>query len=83
MEYDTDEQDDYLDTTAASFLPVSWDGEGRIVLPEPLLAHAQLSDIAAFVGRGDSFAIWNPALFEARQAEARSRQQTRRQGAGK
>jgi MraZ protein len=83
MEYDTDEQDDYLDTTTAGILPVSWDGEGRIVLPEPMIAHAQLSDMAAFVGRGDSFAIWNPALFEARQTEARTRQQTRRQGAGK
>lgn len=82
MEYDTDEQDDYLDTTAAAILPLSWDGEGRIVLPEPLIAHAQLADMAAFVGRGDSFAIWNPDLFEARQAEARSRQQARRRPAG-
>lgn len=82
MEYDSDEQDDYLDTTAAAILPLNWDAEGRVVLPEPLLAHAQLNEMAAFVGRGDSFAIWNPSLFEARQSEARGRQQMRRRPAG-
>ncbi len=82
MEYESDEQDDYLDTTAASILPVGWDGEGRIILPEPLVAHAQLTDMATFVGRGDIFVIWNPTLFEARQAEARQRQQARRRPGG-
>jgi len=84
MEYESDEQDDYLDMNAAAILPLAWDTEGRIVIPEELMAHAQLSAEAqaVFAGRGDTFAIWNPTLFAARQAEARSRQQERRRAGG-
>ncbi len=82
MEYESDEQDDYLDLNAAALLPLTWDPEGRITLPEELMAHAELAAEAQalFAGRGDSFAIWNPGHFAARQAEARARQQARRAG---
>lgn len=83
MEYESDEQDDYLDLNAAAILPLGWDTEGRIVIPDELMAHAQLGAEAqaVFAGRGNTFAIWNPTLFAARQAEARARQQARRAGA--
>ncbi len=84
MEYESDEQDDYLDMNAAAILPLGWDTEGRIVIPDELMAHAQLAAEAqaVFAGRGDTFAIWNPTLFAARQAEARTRQQERRRAGG-
>ncbi|HEX6103749.1 MAG TPA: division/cell wall cluster transcriptional repressor MraZ, partial [Alphaproteobacteria bacterium] len=39
-------------------------GEGRIVLPETIIAHARIADAVAFVGQGKTFAIWDPAGAE-------------------
>ena len=49
------------------------DSEGRIVLPEVLARHAGITNLAAFVGRGSIFEIWEPKSFEAYKAEARRR----------
>lgn len=46
-------------------LSLSMDGEGRVVLPADLRAHADLDGEAAFCGQGDYFQIWNPAALEA------------------
>ncbi len=48
-----------------------FDGDGRVLLPKLLLDHAQITDTVAFVGRGATFRIWNPTLFETYQAKAR------------
>ncbi len=47
------------------------DGDGRIVLPEPLRAHANLGPQVTFVGLGDKFQIWNPERFAQRREDAR------------
>jgi MraZ protein len=44
---------------------VSFDQDGRIILPEWLIAHARLSDQATFVGLGRYFQIWEPNAFQA------------------
>ena len=46
------------------------DGEGRVVLPESLKAHAQIADAVAFAGLGHKFQIWEPDRFRAELAEA-------------
>ncbi len=46
-----------------------FDGEGRIILPAALVAHAGIEDQAAFVGRGNRFQIWAPSAFEAHQQQ--------------
>ena len=46
------------------------DGEGRISLPEPLLAHVGIAESVAFVGLGHKFQIWEPDRFRAQLAEA-------------
>lgn len=51
----------------ASELP--FDGEGRIILPSHLAAHAEIDDRATFVGRGNRFQIWSPGGHAARQAD--------------
>ena len=43
---------------------------GRIVIPSDLLAHAGITDTAVFVGRGNSFQIWNPDAFRAAQEKS-------------
>ena len=55
-----------------------FDGEGRIILPEPLSAHAGITETAAFVGLGRTFQIWEPQRFEKHQQDLRER--ARRQG---
>lgn len=64
------------DLTAALFpdaKQLPFDGEGRIMLPEALCAHARLTESAAFAGRGRYFEIWEPQALEAYKAEARKR----------
>jgi len=62
---------------ASQALP--FDTEGRIILPETLAEHAEITESAAFVGLGRSFQIWEPSHFAEHQAILRER--ARRQGA--
>ena len=68
--------DEHDDLTAALFgdtKQLPFDGEGRVVLPSSLAAHACIADIAAFVGRGPFFEIWHPKTLETYKVEARKR----------
>jgi len=47
------------------------DGDGRIVLPEGLRAHAGIDAQVTFVGLGDKFQMWQPQRFGERREEAR------------
>ena len=49
---------------------LAFDVTGRIVIPSDLLKHAGITDTAVFVGRGNSFQIWNPAAFRIAQEQA-------------
>jgi MraZ protein len=42
---------------------VKIDGEGRVMLSEPLKTHAGITDQVAFVGLGHKFQIWEPGRF--------------------
>jgi MraZ protein len=53
--------------------PLPFDGEGRIVLPQELMAHAGITDQATFVGRLHYFEIWAPATFADHQTQMRQR----------
>jgi MraZ protein len=46
------------------------DGEGRVMLSEPLKTHAGITDQVAFVGLGHKFQIWEPGRFRNELAEA-------------
>jgi MraZ protein len=45
------------------------DENGRVRLPEELIAHAGLTDGVVFVGMGTKFQIWEPARFKEIRAE--------------
>ncbi len=57
---------------------LSVDGDGRIVLPEGLRAHAGLTGSVTFVGLGDKFQMWEPAAFDERRQRAREKVQEHR-----
>jgi MraZ protein len=68
--------DEHDDLTAALFgdtKQLAFDGEGRIVLAASLAGRAGIDGVAAFVGRGPFFEIWEPAALETHKAEARRR----------
>src|SRR5712691_2864579 len=46
------------------------DGEGRVILSEPLKSHAGIADAVAFAGLGHKFQIWEPGRFFLNLAEA-------------
>lgn len=61
---------------------LSWDSEGRVVLPEDLIAHAHLSETAAFYGMGPKFQIWEPERLRAATEDMRKRALQARRGGG-
>lgn len=65
--------DDLAAALYADAFPVEADKEGRIVLPESLVAHAGLTGAVVFMGLGRTFQIWEPGAAERRRAEARER----------
>lgn len=50
-----------------------FDGEGRIVLPLPLINHAGITEQAIFVGLGRTFQIWSPDRYAAHESALRQR----------
>jgi MraZ protein len=75
----SEQQDDLTATIFADAHQLPFDGDGRVVLPDELVAHAGITDRAAFAGRGPTFQIWEPEAFRVYQEEARQR--VRRGGA--
>ncbi len=55
--------DDLSAMLFADARPLQFDVTGRIVIPDDLLKHAGIKNTALFVGRGNSFQIWNPEEF--------------------
>jgi MraZ protein len=67
------EQEDISALIFADARQLAWDPEGRILLPEDLIEHAGLTETAAFVGKGQTFQIWQPEAYKAMEAEIRAR----------
>ena len=50
-----------------------FDGEGRISLPQSLIASIGIGEEVAFVGRRKTFQLWNPQKLAAHENDARSK----------
>lgn len=74
----SEEHDDMAAALYADAFPVETDKEGRIVLPDELVAFAGVTDAVVFMGMGRIFQIWEPGAAERRRAEARERAKDRR-----
>jgi MraZ protein len=73
----SDQADDLAAALFADAHPARADIEGRLVLPETLIAHAALTDAIACVGVGRFFQIWEPEAARRRSDEARLRARER------
>jgi MraZ protein len=67
----SDNQDDLATAIFGDSVQLPFDGDGRIILPQELLTHAELDGSVCFVGLGPKFQIWNPKTFKARRDTAR------------
>ncbi len=69
--------DDEKEALAAAILGAAFDlpfdSEGRILLPQPLLDFAGITDQAVFVGVGEKFLIWAPEAWERYRDEQRQK----------
>ena len=66
-------RDEAADLIMGELRELPLDGEGRIVLPDEFMAHAGLTDQAAFIGAGWRFQIWEPARLTAAKNAKRAR----------
>ncbi|MGC9269802.1 division/cell wall cluster transcriptional repressor MraZ [Acidiphilium sp.] len=67
----SDQHDDLAELIYGDAYKLDADKEGRVLLPEKLIAHAGLTDSVVFKGRGDIFQIWEPCAAERRSAAVR------------
>jgi MraZ protein len=72
------ERDAFVTTLFGESVQLSFDGEGRVMLPEQLIEAASLKEQATFVGKGEVFEIWEPAAFADYAKRARALVQEKR-----
>ena len=67
------EQEDLATVIFAGSEPLSFDQDGRVLVPQRFIEHCGIGFAAIFVGCGNTFQIWEPKIFELYQKEARER----------
>ncbi len=67
----SEERDAFATAILGGSHQLAFDSEGRVVIPEALLAKAEISSTGIFVGKGATFEIWSPALFAAQETKMR------------
>lgn len=60
----SEERDAFETTILGEAVHLTFDSEGRVVLPKVLADYASIDDKAYFVGKGLVFEVWNPNKFE-------------------
>ncbi len=67
----SEERDAFATTILGGSQQLSFDGEGRVMLPEALIEVAGITEMAVFIGKGETFEIWEPRAFAEYAARAR------------
>lgn len=68
----SEERDAFATAILGGSVQLAFDGEGRVMLPEALLEDAHIKEQALFVGKGETFEIWEPKAFAEYAARART-----------
>jgi MraZ protein len=74
----SDERDAFETIVMGESVQLSFDSEGRVLLPSYLMEQVGMSDQACFVGKGEVFEIWQPEMFEKHLKTAREIAQNKR-----
>lgn len=67
----SDEHDAFSLSLMSGTFELSFDGQGRIIIPKDLMEFAGITNLATFAGKGQTFQIWNPDAFKVELARAR------------
>ncbi|MFQ5535143.1 MAG: division/cell wall cluster transcriptional repressor MraZ [Sphingomonadales bacterium] len=67
----SEEHEAFVTWTLSKAHQLPFDSEGRIVLPQKLVEHAEIDGQVTFVGRGKTFQLWEPAAYEVFEAKQR------------
>ena len=68
-----EKRDFFATSILADSTNLQFDSEGRIAISEKLLKHAKIKNSMLFVGQGQTFQIWEPAIFEKFKISARKK----------
>lgn len=74
----SDERDAFAATILGGSQQLAFDGEGRVMLPEGLIELAGLKEQVVFLGKGETFEIWEPEGFATYASRARDVARDRR-----
>lgn len=74
----SEERDLIANGILGACVQLPFDGEGRIMLPRELLEAASITEEAVFVGKGDTFDVWQPEAYAIYAARARDLVRERR-----
>tara|TARA_B100000989_G_scaffold294040_1_gene272364 strand:- start:525 stop:989 length:465 start_codon:yes stop_codon:yes gene_type:complete len=67
----SEERDAFATAILGGSQQLAFDGEGRVVLPAEMLEEAGITNKCVFVGKGETFEIWEPDDYRKHDAEAR------------
>src|SRR3984957_4298370 len=67
----SEERDAFATTILGGSVQLPFDSEGRVMLPEHLIEMAGIKEAAIFVGKGETFEIWEPTIFTEYAARSR------------
>ncbi len=67
----SEERDAFAATILGESQQLGFDSDGRVTLSESLIAKAKLSEKALFVGKGQTFEIWDPENYNKYARNAR------------
>lgn len=67
----SEERDAFATAILGGAVQLPFDNEGRVVIPENLLAKAGITDVGVFIGKGTTFEIWAKDAFTKHEASAR------------
>ncbi|MCC8399848.1 MAG: division/cell wall cluster transcriptional repressor MraZ [Rickettsia endosymbiont of Platyusa sonomae] len=74
----SEERDAFETIILSEAIQLTFDSEGRVILPKSLIEHSDISDQVCFVGKGLVFEIWQPQNFEIYLSSARKIAQNNR-----
>ena len=57
------ERDAFAATIVGGAAQLPFDADGRVILPKNLMEFANIKDKAVFIGKGQTFEVWEPKLF--------------------
>lgn len=74
----SDEHEEFSLALMSGLVELTFDGNGRIILPQELMDFAGITEYATFAGKGITFQIWEPEAFKQELDKARHKVKEKR-----